>query len=234
VSAAVLILRPEPGASETAGKARRLGLHPHVAPLFAVRALAWEPPDPRDFDALLLTSANAARHGGAGLRRFAHLPCYAVGEATAEAARRAGFRDVRTGPADGEAAVAMIARDGAARVLHLCGRERVALTPAAFSIARHPVYAADPVAALPEEAAEAIATGALVLVHSPRAGALLRELVAEQAGIRLAAISPAAAAAAGDGWREKAVAGAPRDEALLELAAKLCQTEGTDGAGAGA
>ena len=42
----VLILRPQPGADETAARARALGLEPLVAPLFTVRPLAWTPPDP--------------------------------------------------------------------------------------------------------------------------------------------------------------------------------------------
>ena len=39
----------------------------------------------------MLTSANAIRHGGAGLERLRSLPVHAVGEATAAAAREAGF-----------------------------------------------------------------------------------------------------------------------------------------------
>ena len=62
----VLILRPEPGAGRTAERARKLGLVPVVAPLFAIRALPWTPPDAAGFDAVMLTSANAAREAGGG------------------------------------------------------------------------------------------------------------------------------------------------------------------------
>jgi uroporphyrinogen-III synthase len=44
--------------------------------------------------------------------------------------------------------------------------------------------------------------------------------------ISIAAISPAATAAAGGGWRSVAAAAAPTDSALLELAADLCQNDG--------
>ncbi|HEX9931738.1 MAG TPA: uroporphyrinogen-III synthase [Allosphingosinicella sp.] len=218
----VLVLRPEPGASETAARARRLGLEPVAAPLFAVRALAWEPPDPADFDAILLTSANGARHAGPGLAAFRHLPCVAVGEATAAAAMQAGFPDVRTGPGDAGAALATI---GDRRVLHLCGREHLPLDHA--RLARRIVYASDAVGELPETARAALGGGALALIHSPRAGALFA-LLADAAGlarpaIALAAISEAAATAAGRGWRSLAAAARPRDEALLELAAELCK-----------
>ena len=86
MTAAVLILRPEPGASATAARARTLRLEPVVAPLFVVRPLAWEPPDPAGLDAVMLTSGNAPRLAGDGMTPFLRLPCYAVGEATADAA----------------------------------------------------------------------------------------------------------------------------------------------------
>jgi uroporphyrinogen-III synthase len=50
-------------------------------------------------------------------------------------------------------------------------------------------------------------------------------LASDRAKLILAAISAPVSAAAGGGWREVAIAAAPRDEALLELAAKLCQNE---------
>jgi uroporphyrinogen-III synthase len=214
----VLILRPEPGAAETAMRARALGLEPIVAPLFAIRPLAWTPPDPAGFDAVLLTSANAARHGGGGMTPFFALPCYAVGERTAEAARDAGFVDVRTGSSDAAALVALAERDGFSSMLHLCGQDHIDLDRVS-SIA---VYAADPSGTLPPEPEQAV-----VLLHSPRAAARFAELAgARRDAFRIAAISTAAAAAAGPGWRSVAIAAAPRDQALLELAAKLCQTAG--------
>ncbi|HEY5720799.1 MAG TPA: uroporphyrinogen-III synthase [Allosphingosinicella sp.] len=222
----LLIVRPQPGASETAARARKLGLDPVVSPLFEIRPLRWQAPDPEGFDALLLTSANAVRHGGGGLARFVRLPCYAVGEASAEAAREAGFGDVRTGPGDAAAAAAMMEKDGVRRAFHPCGRDRAGLGEPGIDIVHVPVYAADPIDELPADAKAALDAGPLVLVHSPRSGALLARLVPNKAGVAVAAISAAAAQAAGGGWRSVAVASAPSDEALLELAAKLCQTEG--------
>jgi uroporphyrinogen-III synthase len=223
VNRSVLIVRPLPGASATEKRASELGLRPVVAPIFSIRPLDWEAPDPSGYDAVLLTSANAARHGGTKVAQFTHLPCYAVGEATAAAARQAGFTDIRVGRADGAAAVAAMAEDRVTRALHLCGLEYVELARHGIAIEDLPVYAADGLNALPAEAEAAIAEGALILVHSPRAGALLARLVPDRSKTRLAAISAATADSAGGGWRSKTVAAAPRDEALLELAAKLCQ-----------
>ncbi|HEX8240618.1 MAG TPA: uroporphyrinogen-III synthase [Allosphingosinicella sp.] len=209
----LLVLRPEPGASETAERARAIGLDPVVAPLFAIIAVAGPPIKAGRFDAVLLTSANGARHAPSGL---ANLPCFAVGESTAAAARAAGFADVRTGPCDGAAAAAMMAAAGLKRALHLCGREHLAIGAAGVAIERRIVYAAEPV---PRERFEG---PAVAMIHSARAGARFAELAGDRDAIAVAAISPAAAAAAGEGWAAKAVAKAPRDQALLELAAKLC------------
>lgn len=229
MSGRVLLLRPEAGASESAARARRLGLEPVVAPLFTVSSVAWAAPEPSDFDALLLTSANSARHGGPELARLRSLRCHAVGEATAAAAEAAGFRHVVTGPGDGAAALEGMAKAGIAHILHLCGRDHLPLAHPLLAVERRIVYRADATDRLPEAARTALGEGALALVHSPRAGALFGALVdragLERGGIRLAAISAQAAAAAGFGWRQVAAAARPRDEALLELAVKLCQTE---------
>ncbi len=226
MSGLVLILRPQPGGDETAARARLMGLAPIVAPLFGVGPLAWDPPAANDFDAVMLTSANAARHGGAGLASFLALPCYATGEATAAVARETGFMDVRAGPSDGAALVDMMAADGVTSAFHPCGRDRRDLKHAPFRLADLPVYAAEPVSGLPPEAEAALGNGALTLIHSPRAGVLLDRLYDGPRGLlALVAISAEAAAGAGEGWQSVAIAPRPRDEALLELAAKLCQSE---------
>ena len=218
----VLILRPEPGAAQTAARARALGLEAVTAPLFAVRPLEWEMPE-GPFDGVLLTSAHAARQGGAGLAGLLSLPCFAVGEATAAAARAAGFERAQSGSGDGAAAVEDMAAAGVGRALHLCGRDHLSLTHPRIAIERRAVYAAEPVETMPP-AAVALLPDALALLHSPRAAALFARLVEDRSAIRIAAISAAAAAAAGQGWAQVAVAARPRDQALLELAARLCKS----------
>lgn len=223
----LLIFRPEPGAQQTAARAAALGLDPVVAPIFAVQPLKWPAPAANDVDAVMLTSANAVRHAGPELKSFLALPCYAVGEATAREARAAGFADIRTGPGDGAALLEMARHDAIARVLHLCGRDHIDAVPGGMSVLRRLVYAAEPVLQLPVQAISALRGGALALLHSPRAGAEFARLVdvasADRSAIRIAAISAATADAAGEGWKQKAVAARPRDEALLELAFKLCK-----------
>ena len=95
----LIVLRPEPGATKTVREARQRGLDAVAIPLFEVEPVAWEVPDLNHFNALLLTSANAVLYGGAGLEVLKPLPVYAVGPATAEAAREAGFEIAVTGAA---------------------------------------------------------------------------------------------------------------------------------------
>ncbi len=218
----VLILRPQPGADGTAARAIALGLQPVVAPLFTARAVPWSPPT-NQVDAVLFTSANAARLGGEALKGVRHLPTYAVGEATADAARGAGFESITTGPSDGEAVLALMARDGVKIAFHPCGAYRMPLREDAVRLISTPVYTTDAAVSLPERARDALHSSALVLLHSPRAASVFASLVDDRSSVRIAAISPATAAAAGSGWASVHAAPHPRDSALLELAAKLCQ-----------
>lgn len=211
----LVIVRPEPGNTRTATAARRAGWRVDQMPLFAVRPLAWVPPDPAGFDALILTSANAVRHGGTGLAALRALPVLAVGEATASAAHRAGFTVALAGTADGAALAAEARRGGYQRLLHLAGREHRALADATVV----PVYASEPLPP-PDDIAGRLAE-AVVLLHSPRAAARVAALAADRAATALAAISPAALAAAGPGWRASVAAEVPTDAALLAAAALL-------------
>ncbi len=225
----ILILRPQPGAAETAGRAAKRDLSATVVPLFGIEPVAWEAPDASRFDALILTSANAARQAGPGLGAFRGLRCYAVGDSSAMAASDAGFANVVTGDSDGQALVETMAADGVASAFHPCGRDHARLK-AQFEIEQRIVYASIPIGKLPASATAAIDDRALVLIHSPRAGEHFAALVdaagLPRSAISLATISSAAAVAAGAGWAGVAIAPVARDHALLELAASLCQTGG--------
>ena len=225
MSNAVLILRPQPGADRTARRALAMGLSPIVAPLFTIKAVDWEAPDPSGFDALILTSANAPRQAGFGLKSLDALPCYAVGEATAAAAREAGLKLAGVGPGDSADLLEMIAAAGIRSALHLCGRENRLPARPGLEIKSIIVYVADALEALPIDADRAIEAGAVILLHSPRAASRLAALIGpRRAKAKVAAISQQAAEAGGPGWAAIEVASEPRDHALLEAAAKLCHT----------
>jgi uroporphyrinogen-III synthase len=212
----VLVLRPEPGASATVERARALGLDAIGVPLFEVGPLPWEAPEPGAFDGLLLTSANAVRHGGDELLKLRGLEVYAVGDATAEAAREAGFDIAATGDAGVDRLLASI--EAGLRLLHPCGEDRREAQQARQQIASIPVYRAKPI----DSPDLSPGKGAVALVHSPRAGRRLAELMRDRASIAIAAISPAAAEAVGHGWESVEATAEPSDDALLALAARLC------------
>lgn len=222
----VIVLRPEPGASETVDRAKARGLDAMGAPIFIVEALDWSPPEPSRFDALLLTSANAVRFGGDQLKSLRGLAVHAVGKATADAAREAGFDIASSGDAGVERLLGSLEPE--LRLLHLCGEDRKNAS-SRQTITVVPVYrskAAEPAPDLGE------VSGGAVMIHSPRAGERFAELTEQQAidrtQISLLAISAAAAKAAGGGWKRVEIAETPTDEALLALAERLCD-KGAEG-----
>jgi uroporphyrinogen-III synthase len=213
----VMVLRPEPGASATVAKARAMGLDAFAVPLFSVEPVAWDVPDAATLDGILLTSANAVRHGGEGLLTLRGLPAYAVGDSTAEAAREAGFDIAAAGDAGVDRLLGSIDPD--LRLLHLCGEDRRMPVDPKQRITAVPVYRAIPVDKPDLREGE----GVVALIHSPRAGRQFAEVVPARQSIAIAAISAAAAEAAGDGWAAVEAAPEPTDEALLALAARLCE-----------
>lgn len=211
----VVVLRPEPGNGETAARLTASGAAVMRLPLFAVAPVAWTPPAPDSADALLFTSANTLRHGGVGLDALRQLPVVAVGEATARAARAAGFAVAIVGDRDAATVAATARAAGFDRLLHLGGRDRVSAGGGTIV-----VYASEPVE-VPCAAIGAL-PGSVALLHSARAARRFAELVgAGRSSIRIAALSRAVAAAAGSAWESVAAAAQPTDAALVALALKL-------------
>ena len=216
----LVVLRPEPGATKTVSEARQRGLDAVAIPLFEVEPIAWEVPDTNQFDALLLTSANALLHGGPGLNALRSLAVYAVGAATAEVAREAGFDVAMTG---GRGIDELLSRIGlGVKLLHLCGEHRRAPADPVQAITPITVYRSRERPSPDLSQAE----GAIVLVHSPSAAAVFRKKFDAASfdctSVAIAAISAAAAEAAGGGWESVDVVERPSDDALLALAERLC------------
>jgi uroporphyrinogen-III synthase len=216
----ILILRPEPGAGESARRCAALGLPCRIVPLFATEAVDWAAPAAAGFDALLLTSANAvrhaARHPGGELAALSALPCWCVGAATADAARQAGLAVARTGNAGVQS---LIDHAPPARLLWLAGEDHSALAmPPGGAVTVVPVYRAAPLPVAPA----ALAGGEVALLHSPRAAARLAEIAPDRGALALVAISAATARAAGPGWRAVRVAPRPDDSEMVAIAAELC------------
>lgn len=217
----LIVTRPEPGNAATVERARQMGFDARAMPLFAARPLDWDAPPAENFDALLLTSAAAPRLAGPGLARLAALPAYAVGAATARAAEAVGLAVAITGTADADQLLDAMTSENIRNILWLCGRDRSEFDAGEAAITALSCYAVDPVLP-PAEWAGLIAAPAVLLAHSVRAARRVSDLVGvARCHLSLVAISPAVAAAAGDGWQNLAIAGQPDDVAILAQARAL-------------
>lgn len=216
----IWVTRAQPGAAATAERLKALGHDPLVGPLLFVRDVASPPPPP--FAALAFTSANGA---AAFARRDPERdkPVFTVGDATAAAARAAGYRDVRSADGDVEALAALILSQPPLQgmVLHACAAEPAGDLVGALKTAGQPaerltVYETALAQTLPAGALDAEA----VLVHSPRAAEALATLTPSGALSAMGAyvLSPACAEPlAGLGFRAMVVADRPHEASLLAM-----------------
>jgi uroporphyrinogen-III synthase len=221
----VWVTRAQPGAAATAARLRALGYEPLVAPLLEVRALPGGPIDLAGVAALAFTSANgvaafAARSNERGL------PVFAVGDATAVAARKAGFVSVTSSDGDVAALAATIAAHTAfaGDVLHPGPTEPAGDLIGALAGLGVPARALtvyETVSRAPDEATAArIPDLAAVLVHSPKAARALADHLADHPAPKLAALCLSEAVAAplrAGGFGAVSVAAEPNEAALLAL-----------------
>jgi uroporphyrinogen-III synthase len=159
----VLITRPEPGAGETAERIRQLGFVPVQAPMLRVKVWPARLPD-AGIQAVLATSGNAI-DGLSEVNRSVRL--LAVGDATADRARVAGFNHVASAGGDAGDLADLVSRllvavDGA--LLLACGRGHgqplaATLRDRGFRVLRRVVYAAEPVRDLPATALTVLRAG---------------------------------------------------------------------------
>ena len=223
----VLITRPEPGASETAGHLAALGLVPVLAPMLTVRLLPVRLP--AQVSAVLVTSGNAVPPLPPSLHG---VPLLAVGDATAARAVAAGFTKVCSAGGDAVALAALAARSlpVGATVLLATGAGQGASLAAhlradGFRVQRRTVYAARPVHALPEPARLALAgpdLRAVLFMSADTASAFVHALPTalrpSLAGVLALAIGqPAAEVVMHLPWRGVRVSAKPTMVSLMAL-----------------
>jgi uroporphyrinogen-III synthase len=228
---AVLITRPEPGASETAARIAAMGLLPIVAPLLTIQPVPVRLPPTAGIAAILLASGNAVDALPAFVRG---LPVLTVGAATMRRAQCEGFTEVVS--ADGDAAsLAVLVRarfkPGDGTLLLAAGRGQslalaAGLRASGYRVARRVAYAAEPVAILPEAARTALlsdhalavlffsAETARCFVHLVGAAGLVARLggcdaitIGAQAGVALKGVR----------WARVIVARKPTQDEMLAL-----------------
>ncbi len=227
----LLITRPEEDAGPLAARLRELGHESLIAPMMRIDAVPGARVDLAGVQALLVTSANGAR-ALAVATDDRERPVLAVGDASAKAARAAGFRRVDSAGGDVEDLARLVAArlspaDGA--VLHAAGSKVAGdlsgrLTGAGFTFRRQVLYEARPVAALGPRTEAALGGRRIdgVLFFSPRTAEIFVSLAAaaglgECLGACVAfCLSRAVADRAGAlTWAEVRVAALPDQDSLV-------------------
>jgi len=225
----LLVTRPEADAARTAEALRARGHEVLAAPLLRVESIDADFGE--RFDAVLMTSANAARVIASHPRaaELIRLPVFTVGDRSAEVARAAGFARVES--ADGALAdlVRLVASrcPRGARLIYLAGEDRAGdpggeLGAQGFVVETAAVYRAVAVEELPPEIVRVPRDG--VLHYSRRSAATLLRL-AEPAGALGAILGLAHYCLSDDvaaplrhaGATRIAVAAAPTESALWAL-----------------
>jgi uroporphyrinogen-III synthase len=226
-----LITRPVEDAASLAAAVSARGLVPLIEPLLQIRPLPGAALDLAGVQAVLFTSANGARAFAEATPRR-DLRIFAVGDQTAETARRVGFTEIasaggdvadlaalveaRLAPAEG----ALLHAAGSVTAGDLAGR----LGAAGFTLRRAVLYAAEPVSALSAATQAALRDGAvgLAFFFSPRTAssfvnlAKAASLGAACGSITAFCLSQAVATVLAPlGWRDCRIADAPRQTELL-------------------
>lgn len=232
----LLVTRPEPDAVRTAQALRARGHAVTVASLLRMEPMAGVKLPTGPWSGVLATSANAVRAAGhlGWLGAVQNLPLLGVGERTADAARAAGFADVRS--ADGDAGdltrLAVAAFAGAqAPVLYLAGEQRAqdlagVLGAQGIKAETVVVYRMAAVATLPPPVRDTLAAGGIEgVLHYSRRTADIYLACATADGILEAACAPVhfclsadiAARIKAGGGRTVKVAARPDEASLLSL-----------------
>lgn len=221
----ILVTRSRPGAHSTASALIERGYEPVVEPLLEIEAV---PADIPAFDALAFTSVNGVRHFS-GMNSWREGPVWCVGERTAVEAQDAGYQNVRSANGDVVALASLIEEEieEDVRLLHagneeslgdLAGRLKAQGVDATFL----PIYRSKAADTPGQELARALRGETVldgVLIHSPKAGAILAEFLRASpaaARLKVAAISRQAVLKLSGLAIDVTIADAPNEKALLD------------------
>jgi uroporphyrinogen-III synthase len=233
----ILVTRPEPDGERTAQKLRARGCDVLLGPVLRIKLLDKAELGEGPWDAVAMTSANAAHALERHSRRLemTRLPALTVGRRTAEAARAVGFSDIASADGNEQALAHLI---GARlmrgnKILYLAGEDRagdLAMTVAPHGVRVETVVVYRAVAAdrLPEEAAAALRAGEVNgVVHFSRRSVVIYLDCARVAGVLDRALKPfhyclsnaVAEPLIAAGAKQIAIAKSPEENALLDLVA---------------
>jgi uroporphyrinogen-III synthase len=198
---AVLVTRPHPDSETTAAALRARGFEVLLAPMLRFEPLPFVDDAEADYGAVIATSANALRAIDKQLAasRLLKLPLFAVGEHTASAARKVGFRNVLASKGDATGLRDVVLQSAqlkkAAVLLYLAGADLARdlaseLGECGFSVVTQTTYRMIPVATLPREACDAFAATAVeAVVHYSRRSARAFMDAARAGGVEISALA---------------------------------------------
>ena len=233
----LLVTRPRQDAEPFAQALAARGVQSMIAPMIDIIDLPGPPISRDNEQAILFTSANGPRalqrRNTGNLSPLAALPVYAVGDATAKAARAAGFSHVESASGDVAALFALVQarlQPQAGPLLHVAGSQVAGdlagrLSAAGFIVKRATIYTARKATALTVAAQEGLRQGSIdgVTFFSPRTAAAFVTLchdcgvVADLRNVAAICLSQAVAQAVnGVAWRMVIVAPRPDQDGLLE------------------
>ena len=216
----VLIIRPQPGADATARRFKGAGYAPVLMPLFAIEHLPPPSASVGGYDAILLTSGNAARAACGFLEGARDTPIYAVGSATASALANLALPVAVTGSSGVEALVGVAAADGHKKLLWLAGEDHSTVPQIDGVHIDIAIVYRSAARETPADFAAQVAVCDAVILHSSRAAAHFAGLCdaggLSRSKITLATFSNAIADSAGEGWAKIIVAASPNDAALMD------------------
>jgi uroporphyrinogen-III synthase len=233
----ILVTRPREDSQHLAQQLEAKGHQVLIEPLFTIEPEPDASLDLEGAQALVMTSANGVRAFAARSERR-DLRVFAVGDATAEAARACGFADVESAAGDVEDLARLVrerARPEDGALLHAAGSAVAgdlagALQGAGFEVRRAVLYRAEPALALSSAALTALREGGIdvAMFFSPRTARTFVSL-AKAAGVERACgrvtmlgLSPAVVEAASEvAWAARDSAAAPTEAALIEAVDRL-------------
>jgi uroporphyrinogen-III synthase len=234
---AILVTRPHPDDETTAAGLRARGFEVLLAPMLRFEAAAFHDDADAHYGAVIATSANALRGIESQLKGspLLKLPLFAVGENTAEAARRVGFEQVISAKGDAASLRDLVAASVKAKalkktspLLYLAGADLARdlageLGERGFTVVTQTTYRMVPLSSLPRATCDAFAANQVeaVLHYSRRSARAFLESV-RAAGVEISALSvPQCCISAGvasvirDAGATRVVAAASPDENAL-------------------
>ncbi len=239
-----LLTRPRAESEALAVTLAAEGVESLIEPLIDIAPLPDVAIDLGGVQALLLTSANGARVLAAALPRndaAFGLPVFAVGDATATAARQLGFAQVKAAGGDVQSLTALVeaqlSPDGG-RLLHTAGRAVAGdlvggLRASGFDALRIVLYEATAAETLSEGVRRALAAGGvdLALFFSPRTARVFVKLANDAAladampqVVALCLSDAVAQSLSVMRWRHVIVAGEPTLPAVIDAVRRAATT----------